>query len=165
MSDFSFLKKYVLPSEHVKAPPEQKHIFYPLDEREIEEAEKRLNQKFPKELREFYQQIGYGFMCINHDSFTNRIMDPHSVADLILGEYIYEDYYLVDEIAEDPHLFPFFEVGDDIYIFLDLSQKTNDGNHPVVYTGLKVADSLEQFLRKLDAEENYYIYIDDEDVD
>ncbi|MGA8942629.1 MAG: SMI1/KNR4 family protein [Thermoactinomyces sp.] len=165
MSDFSFLKKYVLPSEHVKAPPEQKHIFYSLDEREIEEAEKRLNQKFPKELREFYLQIGYGFMCKSgKNMFINRIMDPHSVADLILGENIYEDYYLVDEIAEDPHLFPFFEVGDDSFIFLDLSKETK--YYPVIWELFQVAYSLEQFLRKLDDQENYYLsYVDEEEVD
>jgi hypothetical protein len=40
MCDFSFLKKYVLPSEKVQAPPEYKHKFYPLDRSEVEEAEK-----------------------------------------------------------------------------------------------------------------------------
>lgn len=166
MSDFSYWKKYVLPSENVQAPPEYKHKFYPLSIREVEEAEKRLNQKFPKELRKFYLQIGYGFMCINQNSFTNRIMDPHSVADLILGEDIYEDYYLVDEIAEQPHLFPFFELGDDSLIFLDLSKETGDGNHPVDYAGIIIAESIEDFLRKLDAQENYYLsyFAGDEDA-
>jgi antitoxin YxxD len=162
MSDFSFLKKYVLPSEHIQAPPDFKHKFYPLLKREVEEAEHRLNRTFPKELREFYLQIGYGFMCINQSTFINRIMDPHSIADLILGEDIWEDYYLVEEIAEDPHLFPFFELGDDCLIFLDLSQETRDGIHPVDYTGIIIAESIEDFLRKLDAEENYYLSVDEE---
>jgi antitoxin YxxD len=162
LNDFSFLKTYILPSEQIQAPPEQKHVFYPLNEREVEAAEKRLNRTFPKELREFYLQIGYGFMCINQSTFINRIMDPHSIADLILGEDIWEDYYLVEEIAEDPHLFPFFELGDDCLIFLDLSQETRDGIHPVDYTGIIIAESIEDFLRKLDAEENYYLSVDEE---
>ena len=102
------MKEYVLPSERVQAPPDFKHKFYPLSMSEVEEAEKRLNRKFPKELREFYLQIGYGRMCINQRTFMNLIMDPHSIADLILGEDIWEDYYLVEEIAEQPRLFPFF---------------------------------------------------------
>jgi antitoxin YxxD len=163
MCDFSLLKKYVLPSEKVQAPPEYKHKFYPLDISEVDEAEKRLNRKFPKELREFYLQIGYGFMCINQYSFTNRIMDPHAIADLILGEDIWEDYYyLVDEIAEQPHRFPFFDVGNDSLIFFDLSQETREGIHPVDYTGIIIAESFEDFLRKLDDKENYYLYVDDE---
>jgi antitoxin YxxD len=129
----------------------------------VEEAEQRLNRTFPKELREFYLQIGYGFMCINQKSFTNRIMDPHSIADLILGEDFWEDYYLVDEIAEDPHLFPFFFLGNDDLIFFDLSQETREGIHPVDYAGVIIAESLEDFLRKLDAKENYYIYVVDDE--
>ena len=118
MCDFSFLKKYALPSEKVQAPPEYKHKFYPLDRSEVEEAEKRLNRTFPKELREFYSQIGYGFMCFHQKTFDNLIMGPHSIADLILGEDIWEDYFLVEEIAEVPHLFPFFFLGNDDLIFL-----------------------------------------------
>ncbi|MBA4548722.1 SMI1/KNR4 family protein [Thermoactinomyces intermedius] len=167
MCDFSFLKKYVLPSEHIQAPLDFKHEFYPVGKREMEAAEKRLNRKFPKELREFYLQIGYGFMWTVKDRMSiNRIMDPDSVADLLLGENVYEDYYLADEFAEEPQLFPFFEVGDDIMISLDLSLETDNGNHPVDYTGLKVANSLEEFLRKLDAEQDYYVrftYEEDED--
>ena len=40
-------------------------------------------------------------MCINQYSFTNGIMDLHSIADLILGEDFWEDYDLVDEIADN----------------------------------------------------------------
>ncbi|MBH8583848.1 SMI1/KNR4 family protein [Thermoactinomyces sp. CICC 10735] len=163
MNDFSFLKTYILPSEQIQAPPEQKHVFYPLNEREVEAAEKRLNRTFPKELRDLYLHIGYGFMWTVKDRmFINRIMDPDSVADLLLGENVYEDYYLADEFAEQPHLFPFFEVGDDIMISLDLSKETDNGNHPVDYTGLKVANSLEEFLRKLDAEKDYYLSVNEE---
>jgi antitoxin YxxD len=162
MSDFSFLKKYVLPSRHIQAPPDFKHKFYPVGKREVEEAEQRLNRTFPKELREFYLQIGYGFMCFHQKTFDNLIMGPHSIADLILGEDIWEDYDLVEEIAEDPHLFPFFFLGNDDLIFFDLSQETREGIHPVDYAGVIIAESLEDFLRKLDAKENYYLYVDDE---
>jgi antitoxin YxxD len=161
MSDFSFLKKYVLPSVNVQAPPEYKHVFYPLDICEVEEAEHRLNRTFPKELREFYLQIGYGFMCIHQKTFDNRIMDPDSLADLILGEDIWEDYDLMEEIGE-PHLFPFFFLGNDDLIFFDLSQETREGIHPVDYGRVIIAESLEDFLRKLDAKENYYINVVDD---
>ena len=45
-------------------------------------------------------------------------------------------------------------------IFLGLSQETREGIHPVDYAGMIIAESIEDFLRKLDAEENYYLYID-----
>jgi antitoxin YxxD len=53
-------------------------------------------------------------------------------------------------------------LGDDCLIFLDLSQETRDGIHPVDYTGIIIAESIEDFLRKLDAEENYYLSVDEE---
>lgn len=163
MANYDFLKEYIVPKR--TEVPGAKHKFYPVKKEAIDEAEKRMGMKFPKELRAFYEQIGYGFMCKDGKNiFINRLMDPHSVADLRIGEGIYEGYdILLDELEEDPHLFPFFEVGDDCYIFLDLSRKTSNGNHPVIYTGIQIADSLEEFLRKLDAKENYYLFVEDEE--
>jgi antitoxin YxxD len=48
-------------------------------------------------------------------------------------------------------------------IFFDLSQETREGIHPVDYAGVIIAESLEDFLRKLDAKENYYIYVVDDE--
>ena len=59
-------------------------------------------------------------------------------------------------------MFPFFFLGNDDLIFFDLSQETREGIHPVDYAGVIIAESLEDFLRKLDAKENYYLYVDDE---
>ena len=76
MSDFSFLKNMSFHPKTFKHHQSIKHIFYPLDICEVEEAEQRLNRTFPKELREFYLQIGYGFMCI------------HQIRLLITGSWI-----------------------------------------------------------------------------
>jgi antitoxin YxxD len=45
-------------------------------------------------------------------------------------------------------------------MYFDLSQQNDKGICPVIYEGLKVASSLEEFLRRLDQKENYYIYFD-----
>ena len=87
-------------------------------------------------------------------------MDPDSLADLILGEDIWEDYYLVDEIAENHIYSRFFTLGNDDLIFFDLSQETREGIHPVDYGRMIIAESLEDFLRKLDAKENCYLFIE-----
>ena len=52
----------------------------------------------------------------------------------------------MEEIAEDPHLFPFFFLGNDDLIFFDLSQETREGIHPVDYAGVIIAESLEDFI-------------------
>lgn len=46
-----------------------------IEEKEIEQAEKRMQFRFPEELRCFYSDIGYGFIK-GSKSFTNRIMSP-----------------------------------------------------------------------------------------
>lgn len=37
--------------------------------------------KFPKELKDFYKEIGYGFLEASDRFFFNRFMDPFSVSD------------------------------------------------------------------------------------
>jgi antitoxin YxxD len=54
----------------------------------------------------------------------------------------------------------FFKLGNDSLIFLDLSQETRAGIHPVDYAGIIIADSIEEFVRKLDARENCYLFIE-----
>ncbi|WP_258559678.1 hypothetical protein [Thermoactinomyces vulgaris] len=41
-----------------------------------------------------------------------------------------------------------------------MSQETRAGIHPVDYAGIIIADSIEEFVRKLDARENYYLFIE-----
>ncbi|MGI6474584.1 MAG: hypothetical protein ACOX0J_09910 [Thermoactinomyces vulgaris] len=40
-----------------------------------------------------------------------------------------------------------------------MSQETREGIHPIDCAGVIIAESLEDFLRKLDAKENYYINV------
>lgn len=42
----------------------QENSFYPVTENEIKEVEKELNLKFPKELVNFYIEVGYGFIKV-----------------------------------------------------------------------------------------------------
>lgn len=82
--DFTYFKPYVILDRDVKET-DAKHTFYELEMSDIERAELRINKSFPSELREFYQQIGYGFLCSSSHHRINRLMDPASVADFVLG--------------------------------------------------------------------------------
>ena len=53
--------------------------FYKVKANSIEAAQESLGIVFPKDLIEFYKQVGYGFLKSENDNF-NRIMDPESVA-------------------------------------------------------------------------------------
>lgn len=154
MEKFNFLKDYVFSETDTRAET-SKHAFYRLTKQDVVEAEERLGRKFPRELRQFYAQIGYGFLCANDHEMIDRMMDPGSVADFKLGEGIYEfdperEGYEENELA-------FFEASETSFITLQLSEEDENGVCPVYYLGNKIANSLEDFLKKMDEEIDYYL--------
>ncbi|MBC2582763.1 SMI1/KNR4 family protein [Clostridium sp. DJ247] len=116
-----------------------------------------MGKMFPGELRQFYLQVGYGFLCKQDKNFIDRIMDPSSIADFILGEerYEYDDEYR--EMIDMEKEMVFFEVSEGSYLSLDLSKKDENGVCPVLYFQDEVAKSLEDFISKMDEEVDYYI--------
>lgn len=108
MSSFDFVKN-------------GKHKFINLQEDELLNTEARLGFDFPNELREFYLEVGYGFIKGRNSNAINRIMGPDTVADINLREDIYEfDPDLVGIYEEEDRLI-FFEVNEGVYLTLDLN--------------------------------------------
>ncbi|WP_377887533.1 SMI1/KNR4 family protein [Alkalihalobacillus sp. R86527] len=127
------------------------HKFYNLEEPTIKSAEGRMGIQLPDELKTFYNEIGYGF--INRGSSAiNRLIDPESVADIRLKEDVYEFDPDLD-IYTDSNKLVFFEAVEGLYLSISLS---NRGTSPIYYIDTKIADSLEEFLRKIDEEEDYF---------
>lgn len=157
MAKFDFLKEYVF-SETDERASTSKHAFYALTKQDVIEAEERLGRKFPKELRQFYAMIGYGFLCADDDEMIDRVMDPGSVADFKLGEGVYEFDPERDAYGEEE--LPFFEVSETTYISLDVSQEDENGICPVYYVGTKIAESLEEFFKNMDNQTDYYLTLD-----
>lgn len=132
-----------------------KHTFYPVDVNEVEAAERRLGRRFPGELRTFFLEIGYGFLRSRDKGGVNRIMDPGSLADFVLGEGIHEG----DpdrEMYADARFLPFFEVGDGVYLTLSLDEAGPDGVCPVYYFDTKIADSIRDFITRMDEQPGYF---------
>jgi antitoxin YxxD len=155
MSEFEFLKKYIT-NENNPNLSKYKHLFFNVDEKEITRAEKRMDLKFPKELRDFYLEIGYGFLC-NHDKKGfNRIMDPLSVADFRLGEGIYE-YDPDREMYDNMNSLVFFEISEGTYLTIRLNEVTLEGKCPIYYFDKLIARSLEEFIKKMDEKTDYYL--------
>lgn len=104
---------------------------------------------FPRELREFYLEIGYGFFnCGSHSKF-NRLIDPESVADIRLQEDVYAydpDLELYDDLTK----LVFYEVVEGLYFSISVE------DHAIYYVDIKIAESLVEFLEKLDQEGDYY---------
>jgi hypothetical protein len=154
MSKFDFLNGYIFKQEDEKATS-SKHSFYLLEKNDLKEAQDRLGFEFPKEISLFYNKIGYGFLCNESDDMIDRFMDPGSVADFILCEGVFEtnepfEYY-------EKNFLPFFEISEDSFIALDLDSENEKGECAVYYFDSKIADSLEEFLRKMDEKTDYYL--------
>lgn len=113
---FKQYKKYVTKKED---DSHNKHNFYEVTSSVILEAENRLGIRFPKDLRNFYENIGYGFIHSNKKDSINRIIDPHSVADVRLREDVYEYNSEIDEYVEENQLL-FFEVVEGLFLSVTL---------------------------------------------
>lgn len=151
---FNFLKECVVANESVKS--DQTPIFYPLKSEEIEEAEDLLKMKFPKELKNFYKEIGYGFLEASSKFFFNRFMDPFSVVDFRLRQNIYEYNPNIDGVDDEESLV-FFEVTELSFLTIKFKQANGLGQCPIYSEDEKIADSLEEFLIKMGENPDYYI--------
>lgn len=132
----------------------ERHKFIRLQENELLNAEERLGFELPNELRDFYLEVGYGFIKGSDGNAINRIMDPDTIADITLREGIYEFDPDLEGIYEEDDKLVFFEVNEGVYLTLDLNtpQKT-----PVYFFETQIADSLEEFIRKVDEDAEYFM--------
>lgn len=127
--------------------------FYPLKNSEVKEAQENIGITFPKDLRVFYNEIGYGFLKSNEENF-NRIMDPGSVSEFRLreGQFANDSELEIYSNYERDKLV-FFEVCEGYYLSIGFS-KTNNGK---IFDGNKeIANNLEQFLMQYQDNERYF---------
>lgn len=147
---FHYLKPFVLKRGESSHPLQ--NCLYPVYEKEIAGSEKRLGFLFPPELREFYLEIGCGFLSTSYkgedtDTYSNRILDPFSIADILLEGV--DSGQLHPEASFRPGEMPFFEIGEmrDFFSMYPLSDKPN-----AIYDnidGSLVTDSFSKFIWRL----------------
>lgn len=131
----------------------EQHQFYEITREEIRTAEERLGFSFPSELSIFYLEVGYGFINKENKNTFNRLLDPDTIADITLREGIYEFDPDLDGIYKEEDQLVFYEVNEGVYLTLD--RKTVNQS-PVYFFETKIADSLEEFMRKIDKDSDYY---------
>ena len=153
---FTFLVNFIF--DEAKSPHrnETRHSFYGLTEQKIQEAEKRMGFNFPKELREFYLEVGYGFLNKEGHTFFNRLMSPSDLVDFRLREDIYETDPDAEEY-DNPNELVFFNTCEGCYLTIHLNEIGPDNKCPIYHFSEKIADSLEEFIFKMEEEANYYI--------
>ncbi|NPC90732.1 hypothetical protein HOO54_03170 [Bacillus sp. WMMC1349] len=129
--------------------------FYPVSEKEIEETESILGLKLPYDLREFFIEVGYGFLRKKSEYNINRIMGPASIRDarLKINDFeFYPDIEVYEELEEDKLIF--FEANESALLLIELGEEKNNS---IYYDEIKIADSLEEFLIKIMEDDSYYI--------
>lgn len=129
------------------------HYFYPLTKDEIKNSESKLGIIFPKLLREFYLEIGYGFIGSEVGNI-NRIMDPESVLDFRLRQNdfeFYPDIEIYDEFEEDKMIF--FEANESVLISIGFG---SDNSGKIYYYDEEISKNLGEFLEKLLEDDTFY---------
>ncbi|MBC1436121.1 hypothetical protein HB848_12310 [Listeria rocourtiae] len=131
----------------------EENNFYPLRDGMIEEAQADLEFDFPKELLEFYNEVGCGFIKGSKGNI-NRLMDPISVRDFRMKEYDYEFYPDIDLYDDLENELIFFEVDETVLMSIKV---TDEDTSPIFYNETKIANSLYEFLQLMSKDDNYYM--------
>ncbi|MEK4847898.1 SMI1/KNR4 family protein [Bacillus sp. FSL W8-0183] len=138
--------------EQIKSNKE--NSFFPVIEKEIMNVEKELDLKLPKELIHFYLEVGYGFIY-GSEYNINRMMDPYSVRDfrLRVNDFeFYPDIEIFDKYENNKLIF--FEANETALMSIELNEIDRSA---VFYYDVKIADSLEEFLIKIQENDKYYL--------
>lgn len=174
MNIYEKLDKFCLTVENghelIKDPDNFPNIFfYPLDKQEVMEAERVMKIGFPRELREYYQRLGTGYMQYppfdpkewSNDkwiNFWNNILAPSDVAKLYIGKHESSAYFKRRDFDwcefKKNKEFPFMQFDEADFIVY----KRNG-------TGLycfdtKVADTIAQFFERLCENPHFYVEMD-----
>ena len=165
MGKYNYLRKYI---ENSLSYPN--NWFERIRQDEIDNAERELGFELPKALKEFWLEIGCGFLkkSITGIATTaiNRIMDPCSVADMILLRH--EDCVLpdIEELFDEGWIdiekgeIIFFEIGDSSsFLVMKPNSIKPDGVYDML--GRLMIDSFEEFIWRLYHESpDFYLYLD-----
>ncbi|MBC1227194.1 SMI1/KNR4 family protein [Listeria booriae] len=131
------------------------HKFYNVSSSSVQKAELDLELAFPKELLEFYNEVGCGFIKGSKGNI-NRLMDPISVRDFRMKEYDYEFYPDIDLYDDLEDELIFFEVDETVLMSIKVNDKDTS---PIFYNDTKIAESLFEFLQLMAEDDNYYLAI------
>lgn len=155
MKSLNFMKQYVFEDESDDIW-NNKHVFFKVDESEIMDLEDKLQKRLPIELKNFYKEIGYGFINCGKGTNTNRIISPIEIYDFYAGINDYEND-IRREYYKDSNMIIFFEVSADTFITIDINEINDQGESPIYYFNKKISNSLYDFIKSMDVENNFYI--------
>lgn len=162
-----WLKQYIHPNwEDSSEHREDKYYFVKCSdqlEQQGLELKYQLELDIPEGLRVFYQKIGYGFLWfhLKQKKGVYRILSPEELLDLYFEpeeEETPDEWITYRETAweklENNQLFAFCLFGEeDSLLYIGLT----DGAIYYLSTAHKIADSMDDFLYRLDQNVDYFV--------
>ena len=166
MGKYNYLHKYIVK----KGADLPGNFFYSLSLEAIRKAESELDFSFSDQLKEFWREVGNGFLNSDiygniEEMITNRLMppeqilqiassnDPHAPDNIAISSFYYER----SRELEAGYI-PFFEIGDSVS-FLFMNPKGENPNAVYYFLDKMVASSFEEFIYKLYHESpTFYLY-------
>jgi len=123
--------------------------FSKIKSNEVERVEDELGIVFPKELKLFLTEIGYGSFVGEEELDENCVLSPASIRDFRLRQGFFDAYPSYDEESK----LVFFIGWESVSFSIGLT----DGDQNAVYDNeRKIANSLEEFLFKIIEDPEYY---------
>ena len=119
--------------------------FYPVNLDKIRDSESKLAIQIPDLLKEFYAEVGYGFLKSKVDNI-NRIMDPESVLDFRLRQHDFEFY-------PDIEIYKQFEANEVALLSIGFAAE-NKGK--IYYYDKEIAPNLVELLDRLMEDDTFY---------
>ena len=147
---FEYLAEYIEEKEFTESG--KKHSFYRVNKKDINDAENKMKMKFPKELQEFFEEIGYGYFYDKDECFIDVLMKPMDIADYRCAEGMY--VYAEDREFLDDDAFVFFEVDSNCHIHIKISG-VNRGK--IFFGRTEIASDFYEFIERLSEDSNYYM--------
>lgn len=138
---FPFIKKYINNNPNLQ--------FVPINSNEVEQVEKELGIDFPKELKLFLMEIGYGSFVGEDELDENCVLSPAYIRDFRLRQGIFDGY----PNYEEENKLIFFIGWESVPFSIEL---TDGEQSPVYERQQKIASSLEEFLSKITEDPEYF---------
>ncbi|MFC9539007.1 SMI1/KNR4 family protein [Lysinibacillus sp. NPDC056959] len=123
--------------------------FISINSDEVEQVEGELGIVFPKELKIFWAEIGYGSFVGEEELDENCVLSPASIRDFRLRQGFFDAYPKYDE----ENKLIFFIGWESVPFSIEL---TDEEQNPVYDNEKKIASSLEEFLSKIVEDPEYF---------
>ncbi len=130
------------------------NTFYPVESEMIHKAESNMGVMIPEALKQFYLNVGYGFLE-THINNINRLMGPGSVEEFYLGTGQFEDSEEVEILQSyTKDKLVFFEVHESLFLSIGIT-KLNKGK--IYYYDELIANDLNEFFDKYLLNEKFFL--------